>query len=99
MDFEKCRAVIRSHVALQAVGSGGVIVDLRSGACFELNGVGMEIWRALSDGRTLTEVADLLGTHYDVASEILADDVLRLTKSLSDAGLIDVVDGAASPTA
>jgi hypothetical protein len=98
MALEKCRVVVHRQVAIQEVSEGAVLVDLGSGACFELNRVGVEVWKALSAGQTLNEVIQVLSARYDVGLDVLAADVATLTKSLSDSGLIDVLEDEGAQT-
>jgi hypothetical protein len=77
-------------VAAREIDDGAVLVNMASGACFELNRIGFEIWKALGPGATVDGICDALGGRYSVEREVLAADVRRLVDALVAAGLIDV---------
>jgi hypothetical protein len=75
-------------VEFRAVDEGGILVDLESGACFQLNRVGAALWKGLSRGDTVGAAIDSIRHRYAVASEVLEHDSLRLCDELLRAGLI-----------
>jgi len=78
----------RTDVESRTVDSGAVLVDMRSGAAFELNRIGAEIWELLRPGTTQTAICDALAARYKVDRVLLEFDVTTLIRSLADAGLI-----------
>jgi|SRR5450432_2683245 len=44
------RLVPRPNVAAREINDGAVLVNMGSGACFELNRIGFEIWKLLGSG-------------------------------------------------
>jgi hypothetical protein len=85
------RVVPRPDVAVREIDDGAVLVNMGSGACFELNRVGFEIWRALGPGATIAGICDALGGRYSVEREALAADVGSLVGALVAASLVDVL--------
>jgi Coenzyme PQQ synthesis protein D (PqqD) len=84
------RLVPRADVAAREINDGAVLVNMGSGACFELNRVGFEIWKALGPGATVGAICQSLGGRYAIAPEVLAADVRSLAEALAGAGLVDV---------
>jgi hypothetical protein len=78
----------QGHVEFRSVEEGGILVDLESGACFQLNRVGADLWKSLSGGATVGAAIDSLRSRYDVASEVLERDSLLLCDELLRVGLI-----------
>ena len=65
-----------------------MVVDMRSGACYELNRVGVVVWEKLGQGLTIEAVTASIAESYGMAYEVIADDVPALVQSLLDRGLI-----------
>jgi hypothetical protein len=84
------RLVPRADVAAREINDGAVLVNMGSGACFELNRVGFEIWKALGPGATVGAICEALGGRYAIDREVLAADVRSLAEALAGAGLVDV---------
>jgi hypothetical protein len=84
------RVVPRGEVAAREINDGAVLVNMGSGACFELNRVGFEIWKALGPGTTMGAICEALGGRYPVDREVLAADVRGLVEALVGAGLVEV---------
>jgi hypothetical protein len=90
------RLAPRPDVAAREIQDGAVLVNMGSGACFELNRVGFEIWKALGTGTTVGGICEALGGRYPVAPEVLAADVRGLVEALMGAGLVGVSGGGVS---
>jgi hypothetical protein len=75
-------------VLSQAAGSGLVLMEVNTGDCFELNRVGAEIWRGLSNGDTLADVITALARKYDVPAATLDADAHALLDDLLRRGLL-----------
>jgi hypothetical protein len=84
------RLVPRADVAAREINDGAVLVNMGSGACFELNRVGFEIWKALGPGATVGAICEALGGRYPIDREVLVADVRSLAEALAGAGLVDV---------
>jgi hypothetical protein len=85
------RLAPKPDVAVREIDDGAVLVNMGSGACFELNRVGFEVWKALGSGATVGGVCQALDGRYPVAPEVLAADVRGLVEALVGAGLVGVV--------
>jgi hypothetical protein len=85
------RLVPRPNVAARDINDGAVLVNTGSGACFELNRIGFEIWKLLGPGATVGGVCEALAGRYAVEPEVLAADVRSLFDALMRAGLIEAV--------
>jgi hypothetical protein len=82
------RLVPRADVAAREIEDGAVLVNMGSGACFELNRIGFEIWKLLGPGATVAGICAALGGRYSVGREVLAADVQVLAEALLGAGLV-----------
>lgn len=78
----------RSSVESRVIDTGAVLVDMRSGAAFELNRIGAEIWELLRAGATEAAICDTLAAKYKVDRSVLESDVKQLVNSMLCAGLI-----------
>jgi hypothetical protein len=79
----------REGVSSNAIKDGAILVDVQSGACFELNRVGAEVWEQLASGATEGAICDALAQRHTVERAMLASDVRALLESLVAHRLID----------
>ena len=75
------------------LGGEAVLLDVASGSYFGLNEVGARVWRLITEGKTLPEVAAALAAEYAVPGEQLQADLLALVEDLAANRLL-VVEGA-----
>jgi hypothetical protein len=85
------RIVPRSSVQARALEDGAVLVDMNSGACFELNLVGFEVWKGLGQGQSASEICATLVGRYRAEPDVIGADVSSLITSLVAAGLVQIV--------
>lgn len=83
---------ISEHVMVRDVSDGAILLHLKDGVYFGLDPVGFEIWRLLSEGHSCNAVVELLLGEYDVGSEQLLDDVVKLVQELESRCLIQPRD-------
>jgi hypothetical protein len=77
-----------ADVVQNTLDDGVALLNLRTGDCCEVDGVGAEIWSLLKRGTSLRAVAAHLATSYDVALPRIESDVLDLAKTLYDLGML-----------
>ena len=80
---------IPSYVRSVIDAEGAVLLDIRGGRYFSLNGVAAEIWRQLEAGLTLRDIETHLCGLYDASSETLRCDLAAFVERLASAKLID----------
>ncbi|HVZ73762.1 MAG TPA: PqqD family protein [Polyangia bacterium] len=84
----------RTEVAFSAIPSGGILVDLKNGPCFELNQVAASYWELSERNGSLTSICDELLERFTVSRDKLESDVRDLTETLLTAGIIELVPPA-----
>jgi hypothetical protein len=67
-------------IVVRRVGDGGVLVDLRTNAIFELNDTGMRVWELIVEGLGLDAMAARLAEEFEVS----AADGLTASRQLVD---------------
>lgn len=85
--------VLSPQAMSRTVGDETVILDLESGTYFGLDPVGARMWQSLGEGKSFTEVCDVILDEYDVTCERLEADLLALAAQLAEHRLIIVSDG------
>jgi hypothetical protein len=65
-----------------------VLLDLKSGHYFGLDGVGKRIWESVEAGQSLRETVAHIVAEYDVSEDQAATDVLEFAGSLAEKGLL-----------
>jgi hypothetical protein len=88
---DDARIAPRGAVQVRPLEDGAVLVDMSSGACFELNVVGFEVWKCLGQGQSVTEICATLAGRYNVDPDVIGADVRSLITSLVAAGLVQSV--------
>lgn len=78
-----------SDVVAQRLGDAGVLVDLRSGAIFELNETGLRVWELIAAGASATELVSRLKDEFDGEGAEIETDVEHLLTRLIEAGLLE----------
>jgi hypothetical protein len=70
-----------------------VMLSLRNGEYFGLNGVGARIWSMIRQPCTVGDLCDLLLKEYtDVELDRCEREVVALLEEMAGAGLIEIVD-------
>ena len=87
---DDARLAPAAHVKAQPLEDRGVLVNLRTGRCFELNQAGFEIWRLITEGGSQASIAAALAARYALAPEVSDRDVRALVGLLVAEGLVEV---------
>jgi hypothetical protein len=91
------RFVPQTDVHAQVLLGEAVLLDVRNGTYFGLNGVGTRIWELLAQGQTVGEVLVALSAEFDVEPGTLERDVSSFVRALELRGLVQHHDGRAEP--
>ena len=67
-----------------------VIVNLKNGVYYGLDGVGYMIWGLIQEHKTVQQIRDTILEEYEVEPERLERDLVALLQRLEDEGLIRV---------
>jgi hypothetical protein len=70
------------------VGEVMVLHDPRGDRYVRLNRTGELVWDCLADGRSVTELADVLSTRYGVPTQVARQDVEHLVADLLARGML-----------
>jgi hypothetical protein len=79
---------VPGHVKSVIDGDGAVVLDIRQGKYFSLNGIGADIWRYLEAGEALTEIELRLARTYDAPEETLRRDLAEFVEQLKTGQLV-----------
>jgi hypothetical protein len=80
-------AVHPSVIARELSGET-VLLNLESGIYYGLDAVGTRIWQLLVQGCTIAGVCETMVEEYDVAPDLLREDVVRLVGDLRERGIV-----------
>ena len=76
------------QVMARLVGDETVLLDLKSGIYFGLDGVGKQIWESVSDGNNLAQAVTIIVAEYDVDEAQAQTDVIEFATELVTRGLL-----------
>jgi ornithine carbamoyltransferase len=77
-------------VFAQEVDGEMVLLDMNSENYFGLDAVGTDIWQAMQENESLTDVLSVLLAQYEVEEEVLKKDLLTFVEKLQESGLVKV---------
>ena len=72
-----------------------VILNLKNGVYFTLDGVGCRIWNLIQEPRTVNEIQNVILQEYEVEPNQCECDLSALLQELATKGLIEVKDETA----
>jgi len=73
---------------------GTVLINLRSGKVFSLNGVGASIWTMMEQGITFDAIVNFLARQYDMSRHEIRDDLTLFLRVLEQKGLVQATKTA-----
>ena len=79
---------IPPQVMSRLVGEETVLLDLKSGTYFGLDGVGQLIWESIADGKSIGETAATIVEEYEIDEAQASADVQAFTEDLVERGLL-----------
>ena len=80
------------NVAWKLLEGEALALNLDSGVYFTLNTTGTAVWERIDGATSLTEIACGLCEQFDVTLEQAQQDLIELTQTLMDEGLIKVTN-------
>lgn len=80
----RCAELIQTSVDNELV-----MMDVSSGDCFGISGVGTRIWEMLDGTRSLNDVVSEVCSEYDVSEEVCRQDVEEFIARLNELKLIN----------
>ena len=80
--------VVHPSVITRELSGESVLLNLESGVYYGLDVVATRVWQLLMQGRTIAGVCEAMVDEYDVALEVLRDDVTRLVGELRERGIV-----------
>ena len=80
--------VVHPSVITRELSRETVLLNLESGVYYGLDVVATRVWQLLMQGRTIAGVCEAMVDEYDVALEVLRDDVTRLVGELRERGIV-----------
>ena len=75
-------------VVAQTTESGAILLHMSTGDCFELNRVGVEVWRLLSEKVTVRKIVATISSRFAVPEATVEADVRSLLGELTRHGLV-----------
>ena len=88
----KTKISIPTYVISTTVEQDAVLLNTQNNQYYALDEVGARFWTLLKDGHTLAQIHEDLLNEYDVAADILEQDLLELLADLRENGLVEVVE-------
>lgn len=88
IDSEK-HFLVSKDVLFQEVSGEIVLLDLDSENYFGLDEVGARIWMLLKEGKSASQMVDVLLEEYRVDRQTLERDTEKLLTALLEAGLVE----------
>jgi len=87
-----CRVTVPETVLFRELDGESVLLNLGTESYLGLNEVGTRMWSALTTSSTIQAAYDELQTEYDVAPEVLRQDMETLLGQMLEHGLVQIVE-------
>lgn len=91
--LRKGRISIPDGVMVRELEGESVLLNLDSESYFGLDDIGTRMWAVLTDAESIETAYETLLAEYEVEPEHLRTDLCGFIDKLSEAGLIDVIEG------
>ena len=91
-DPSKTYLAKNKNVAWKVLDGESVVLNLDSGVYFTLNMTGTAVWERIDGATSLEEIGRGLCEQFEVTSEQAQRDLLELTRTLMDEGLVRITD-------
>ncbi|MBT8200733.1 MAG: PqqD family protein [Acidimicrobiia bacterium] len=89
---ETRNVVLASDALLQELPDGeAVILHMGSEVYYSLDGVALDMWKAIGEADSLAEAREHLASLYEVNAETLANDIRELVVDLESRGLVQII--------
>jgi Coenzyme PQQ synthesis protein D (PqqD) len=85
------------NVIAETIDGEAILVDLRTGNYYSIQGSGSQIWEALAQGASVGRVAEELSAAFSVDREAAEHAVSSLSQELEREGLIVSLEDDAGP--
>ena len=79
---------VHPSVLCRQLSGETVLLNLESGVYYGLDPVGTRVWQLLLQGQTIAGICGTMIDEYDVAPDVLRDDVVRLVGELRERGIV-----------
>jgi hypothetical protein len=86
------RLALSDQVVIRELSGESVLLDLKSGLYFGLNGVGTRVWNLVAQGGSLRDVNATLAGEFDAPTATIEVEVLRFAAELCRHGLCHVAE-------
>ena len=84
------RFALSEHVVVRELAGESVMLDMKNGTYFGLNGVGTRVWNVIAAGGSLRQVHEALLDEYDAPASVVEPEVLRFASELCQHGLVRI---------
>ncbi len=78
----------KETISWREFGADGILLDPRSGDYFEINEVGLMIWKHIDGQKTIEQIIEELADHFDADGEDLVKDTAEFIEDLISKGII-----------
>tara|TARA_X000001036_G_scaffold335951_1_gene314864 strand:- start:1653 stop:1934 length:282 start_codon:yes stop_codon:yes gene_type:complete len=91
-DIKKKNFKISDNIVISKMDDSAVLLNLQSGAYFELNEVGLCIAENLKNLTTLIKIKSIIIKNFDVKDQECEDDILLFLKQLLERDILEFKD-------
>jgi hypothetical protein len=82
------KIAVNPHVIARSMSDGIILINTETGDCFELNGMGSEIWNELQSESSIDEVAESIASRHSAEPTVVKQDIRLLLDRLAHHGIV-----------
>lgn len=88
-----------ADVAAKVLDGEAIMIDLKKGTYYSLDGVGTLVWQLIEGGYPLRKIVDITAQQFEVPADVAEADVGRLVQQMLDESLVERVHEQTPPKA
>lgn len=78
----------RDKVVFNLEKDSGMLLDLTTGKCFEVNALGCEVWQLIDGSRDLSAISQAIAAKYKISQEQALADLSEWAQAMIGKGLL-----------
>lgn len=83
---------VPTHVRSVIDDDGAVLLDVQKGTYFSLNNVGVEVWRRIERGHSLSQIEQGIAEDFAAPFDVVSRDVRQFVRALEEKALLHVYE-------
>ncbi len=89
---ENTKVKINSHLTWREINGEAIILNLENGDYYELDDIGLEIWKKISSKNSIKKIAEDISKKYNEKLTKVSTDIIKFAEDMRKLKIIEIVD-------